>query len=1054
MNAAARVLLILATATGTAAGTESHAALARPAGSVPLTFNGVVDIDRPDVLGITPVCRRLTVAWMCQDGQHVRKGEPIVLYDASVHQRQVPLKALETRRAEAERQRQNLRLEIDMTALEEEKAKLESELAVVRASLAKARNGDADRVALSRAEHELSVQKAAAERRALARKKALHELGEISNDEWVAAQLQMQEAEHEQRLSLARWEHLEKRVETLKVAQLELKQLELLEALGRDVVGEAAAAETRGIERRIEALRRRIESERAKNQAALDRATKAWHHAVRDGYDHTPLNFIEIFAARTPAEAEPAIEAGAAPQPAGEEAIRRIAFGPQGRPLPEGYELDAGLPFDEARGFGWDRDLQNAAHDRPKGAGLTGAVILIRAESIWKCALPNGDYRVRIGVGDAFDWHGAIIRHFDRVVWVADKVETPQVVEVDLTVHDGALALTIADGHEKAMRAPADGVARPQPWLRVGRTIRWNSWPLVYFCDPQKFKVSALVRQDDVALLKVAGAEDAERGTDVPGEGAQLATLRIAMARQRVATPSVAITTPGGARLAGEVSSIGNDAVELARGAAVWYWGDEKRGKDMIARQVMITPGDTERGKLAALKIGETVRCTAWIEPRDGMFAVAAHLVSQSGPRHFATIAATGERREIEGFRAGRSFVVIGGLERAVSLAMPTRALDHQRSRADTFAGEVVPGKRVQVGIAEGWGRIKDMVDDGSRVEKGQQIIRLYNPWIDNNREQLVEDKIKAQQEYLVAVEARRVKTVQAQLEHNEKVISEREARLTLRELEEQDPLPLAKAQATWDAAERVRQVQADRYSRYQSLADVAPAELESARVEALKARLRAVRAQVEHVAALRHKDWLDIDKAGRTWLDRVDALSLRETALGIVRREDRVARMVAELQLQRAMEGNRWERRFERIKIVKAPASGRIFYLTGWNDHLRARTKIMKDFFVWRGLPIAEVLDMSELGMEVELPESEYGRAKVGDEAVVGFDAFPGVEMDGRVHEIGNMFFVPEDQEDSEHGEQPVSLTRVFRVEVRFTPPPQLADEFVPGTRGTVQLP
>ena len=61
---------------------------------------------------------------------------------------------------------------------------------------------------------------------------------------------------------------------------------------------------------------------------------------------------------------------------------------------------------------------------------------------------------------------------------------------------------------------------------------------------------------------------------------------------------------------------------------------------------------------------------------------------------------------------------------------------------------------------------------------------------------------------------------------------------------------------------------------------------------------------------------------------------------------------------------------------------------------------------------------------------------------------------IDGRVHEIGNKFFVPEDQEDSEHGEQPVSLTRVFHVEVRFTPPPQLADEFVPGTKGYVQLP
>jgi hypothetical protein len=127
----------------------------------------------------------------------------------------------------------------------------------------------------------------------------------------------------------------------------------------------------------------------------------------------------------------------------------------------------------------------------------------------------------------------------------------------------------------------------------------------------------------------------------------------------------------------------------------------------------------------------------------------------------------------------------------------------------------------------------------------------------------------------------------------------------------------------------------------------------------------------------------------------------------------------------------------------------GHHFYKTGWNDQAHTVTKIGKDFLVWGGLAIAEILDMSQLAMEIELPEGMYARIEKGDRVDVGFDHYPGVLVPGIVERVGRSFKVPEDMRDTRHGEQTVSMNRVFTAVVRYSPPGELADELVPGTKG-----
>jgi multidrug resistance efflux pump len=173
-----------------------------------------------------------------------------------------------------------------------------------------------------------------------------------------------------------------------------------------------------------------------------------------------------------------------------------------------------------------------------------------------------------------------------------------------------------------------------------------------------------------------------------------------------------------------------------------------------------------------------------------------------------------------------------------------------------------------------------------------------------------------------------------------------------------------------------------------------------------------------------------------------------------VERRADRVGGLQSRLRLAQALDGNSWEARFRRVKDLRAPTDGRLFYLPGWNDQSEQQQKYQKGFSVWGGATVAEVLDMSHLAFRAELGEPEYRRVKPGQRVDIVFPQFNARRVPGVISAIGHALYVPKDQLADNAAGRAAAASRVFNLTVDFTPPSDLAELLVPDTKGVVELP
>jgi len=1065
--------VLLIPVSGTAAATEGER------GGEVVAFQGVVHIDREDVVSLLPPARHLVLQWACRSGQRLSRGDRIVVFDATDLQRKEESKRYEVAIAIAKLDRDNLQMTARLNELRYELATLKSERTVVRLELDKARGQDQDQIDLFRAEYDRQTQRVAEVRREVEKAQQMFTLGELAEETVFDVRHRVAKVEAEAAARHLKWRRAVEEIDTLAVAKLAMREEELVSKIGQasgDGVRDTAAS---GMHKRIEALERQITHTLKKNESALERAKAEHHEHVRDAYDQTPVRFVEV---RSMGEDVPAV---------------RVAFQPASMPVPESHLADYGEVMDTDRGYGWDRAMHDAMRERDVDDPLARGVALIQEEATWQVTLEDGLYDLCIGLGDTVDWHTAMVRHGGTNLFVKAKMNEPETVEATVAVTGGRLSLSFGHPWGKIIAAPRNGAVRLQPWLHTGQRFHRNNWPIAYFTDPRKHKIEALVHQDVVELLAVGTfsiSKDEQRSSieqmaeeaamdallgideasaiDLSVEGNEVAndheesdraeTMngsatrpapaldRVTEVKRAMALSRVMITDAGGHWFEGDIESIGTTAVELARKPPHWYGGDEKRGKDLVARKVLIQIREDDSNRL---HLGETVTCQMRFHAGDGTAMVPSHYVAEGASR-FLAMSTIGEKIEVEGFRLGNAFVLTDAVRSVVDLAVPMAVKLEEVSGERTFPGEVVAGKHQDVGIAEFWGRIKDMVEDGSWVEAGQQIITLYHPELENKKEEIKDARVKAQQEYLVAMETRRLKTVDAEIQHNAKVIAERRSRVDMMEKATGDPVRLARADADLRIADAEARREAERLDKLNAMRGTSPVELRAAEIRRDRADLRRTAALVELVAAQRQVEWLTLVDARRKWLDAAEALSLRAMALQMLRKEELVSRLGAELELQRALEGGQQQRRFDRIRVIKAPVSGRIFYLTGWNDHVGSRTKITKDFVVWGGMPIAQILDMSELGMEAEIPEDLYGKIDGESPVTVGFGQYPGVRIDAVIDRVGKAFYVPRELQDTRHGEQAVNARRVFTLAVRFAPPPDIAEQLTPGTKGFIYLP
>lgn len=1039
--------------------------------SVKVAFRGVVHIAREDVLGLNPPARRLIAQWLCRSGQHLVRGERIVVFDASEVRRAEALKRFDVEIARIQLERDNLQLATRLEEIRSEKMSLESERRVVLTALARARKPDQQKNDLLRAEYDRQRLHVGKLEREVELNRRRFELGELAEEKIVEMEHGITKAKANAEVQRLRWRKAVDDIDVHAVAKLVLQEEALSMKIGRPA-GESAvpARPASGLHKRIEVLQAQLASARKKNESALDRARKEHHELDRDGWDVTPVRFLEVV-------------------PNGEETpIVRVVFQPEELHVPDGCRVDAGAPMDASREYGWDRDMREnlraREHNDPKARG----VMLVRNAATWRLSVATGLYDIRIGLGDTVDWQGCMVGHEGRTIFVERHLKEPVTVAKTVAVTDGTLSLRFGHPWGKAMVAPDDGAVRLQRWLHVGQRFRWTNWPIAYFTDPGKYKVEALVHQDVVPLLKVGAmpeeellpdadpqidvilgiddmesrgiAEDEEFFDDFPTDSTTIdvdgpvtrpvATLdSVAEAKRAMASSGVTMVDAAGQIFEGVVGSIGTTAVEMTRTRPGWFGGDEKRGKDLVARKVLI---DLRERDASLLHLGETVSCEMRFECGREMRVVPSHLVVEGTSRSLA-VDGDGRRIELEGFRLGDSFILTNGADE-VELSVPMEINIDEVTTERRLPGEIMAGKYQEVGIAESWGRIKTLIDDGSWVQKGQKIITLYNPELESQKEEIKEARIKAKQNYLVAMETRRLKTVEAEIEHNAKVVVERTARVEIMEREKVDTVLVARAEAGLGIARAEAQRETQRVAKMRAMRGASGVELRTAEIRRHRAAIRHMAAEVAHVAALRQHDWVALLGARRVGLDAADALSLRAMALQMLRKEELVSRLAAELALQRAMEGNGRQRRFERIRIVKAPSPGRLFYLTGWNDHTESRTKITKDFLVWGGMPIAQILDMSALGMEAEVPEELYDQIDMVTPVQVGFSQYPGQRIDAAIDRIGKSFFVPKELKDMRHGQQAVNTRRVFTLSVQFAPPVEMADRLTPGTKGFIYFP
>ncbi|MBN1672784.1 MAG: efflux RND transporter periplasmic adaptor subunit [Kiritimatiellae bacterium] len=1035
--------------------------------TVRFSFPGRTHISRGEVQGVNAPCENVTISWMCEPGRRVKKGDAVIVFDTSRRREELPLKQLDFEASERLLQLEELRLSRDLAALLDEKRRLEADLKVVEASLLSARTKDLNSVALLYENYVLAERNAEAKRAALKQSEELYALGEISKDKRLDARKAAEMADVAVRIPKTEWELAAGKLDRLAIEKLKLQRRQLRARLGLEAVGNAKG--TQGVENEVEALRSKIQRRRKGLKDEARRAGRELHKAVRDGADHTPVAWLELSGADG-------------------SAVRRVNFLPASARNADGYRPDHGQPFSTERGYGWDRDVTALMTCRADDGEPASTLAVVDGQAAWSCAIADGRYTLKIGLGDEEDWDGPFVRCAGRVLFAEPRIQPGKrpVVEQPVQVEGGRLEIVFGDTCGKALRAPGDGVVTFDRWYEPGMRIWGTDWPLFYFSAPEKFTIQARVHQDLVGLLKAEPRKEtrkprkgrqgrrggrARRGAPDengmaesdeppapppsapepdPAAPEEETDTQVAEAKNALATARLIILTSNGTTFTGTVTKITTQPVRMSERKLTWYERNVDNVKDKIAREIFI---EVPKQDAAGLLLNETVSCTCEIALPAGQFALPVHLAANRENVNYVQEVGTDAPVEVSGFRAGSAFVATRGVRHGMRLLPP--ALPRAREQDDAFhIGEVIPDERSQIVVKHRvWGRIKEMEPEGARVEEGQVIVTLYSPWLEAEKERFTEDRKKANQRFLEAAEERRVRSVQAALTHQEKVIAEELARNAVRTVAEIDPLVEAKAENRYDIARLNSEHLRDRFEHRRDSGLSIPARIAQTRYDAKSAEIDATQKHLDLVAAERKLDWIAKLTARAEWQDAVEDLGLREGSMTIARMQEKVAGMKSKLELDRALEGSYWERRFEENKYVRAPRAGRLFYLKGWNDHTQSITTFQKDSLVWSGIPIAEVLDMSKLAFKAELPEALYGKIAPGMAVTVEFPQFNRRQVKGHVSDLGRRFYLPSEAVDEEHGEQALGSRRVFEVVVDFQPPPDLQQQLTPGTKGRLRI-
>lgn len=975
--------------------------------TIPFDFPAVVDIDRSATMMLLPTTRDLVATTVIAHGTPVQRGDVVIAFDSSAHRKRVEQRQGELTVALAEAKLRELRLASDRQGIEDERQSLRGDLAVAEAALAQAGRVDADEVALMTAERDRATIERGRLLRLAQRAERAQRAGEITGDELARRQQDLIAGEEALRLAQADLDALLNADQRLLAERRRLRVEDLRVRLGIDAEGKPVSGA--GITGRIEALEAQQRRDLRQLSERRDRAERELHESVRDAWDHAPLRRLTI-GARTLRFAA----AGLRP------AAGEIVVGD------DTYAADRGLGFTAVSGV-LTPVLRRGRRGPPSGA------VIIRGRAEFRLDVDPGAHELVVELGDDRDWDGAVMTVVDadgeRPVVVERRIEAnrPHVVTVPVRLAASPLLLRFGDAQDKALRAPASGIALPREWIEPGWKVGWTRDPAAFVAGPGSVRLRAVLHQDLARLLRTTADE-------TPASDADLA--------ERLATASVRWRSPTG--LAGE-ATVAN-VVRLAVPLSLRADANDDGPLDRLGNEVILGVG--EATDPAVLRPGGSVVVTVAIPVPMGCTVVPAHLVGRSGEQWYLQVAGA-VPRSCQAVRVDGHYIV------DIDLAPGTRLVPVDLAVADAtetrFTGEVVAGRSSPVTSLSASGRIAEMLPDGSRVAVGERVVGLYSPWVEERREENARRREQAMQAHEEAGETRRVAAERAAVEHRGQIVAERLARIDAELAREVDPLTVEQAQVGLERARAQDELARAILVRAQQLGD--PQRLETALRSAERASIDLRRAELALASARQSLSWLAGLEAELLWRDAVTDLGGREQDLHQARIQEKAASLRAELNLAQALQGSRWERQFEEGKDLFSPVAGRLFYRKGWDDRTNREATFQRDFWVWRGMTVADVLDTSHLAFEVDLPESRVLDLRVGTELAIILTRFDHRRLQATVESVGRAV-LPARDDDPTGVEHRIGLRRVVRVRCAFTVPEELRDRLIPGTKGELELP
>jgi len=669
----------------------------------------------------------------------------------------------------------------------------------------------------------------------------------------------------------------------------------------------------------------------------------------------------------------------------------------------------------EAQGIGVHRELLDA---RDEYDNATEALRIPQDELDFLLSLTGATTRkllelergaVEVDLGSPQNEHGVFgamttrRRKQDLDATLADR---------DLRRHERRLARLNSLTEDNALRAVAEGVVRHREWgLNTGDSLNSGSAIFILREEDMGFEFDLPARWRNV--VEAAGDEQPESGrvfVDVP----QLGLLR----------------------LAGRIRSV----------AARPY--DTRHGRAYRCRIELDEPAP---GLLEGLQVDCMIRVEV---PRN---AVAIPAWTVSDPHDPQVTMADGTQRMIEGQLIGHRFIVTGGL----TAGEQVRAIPHR----EEFHRERLEGvveSRSSIDLRVPWRvEIVDMVPEGSYVEKGSVIAHAASTRGRRGEDRLQEAEYleqKAEAEFEVA-------RMEAEAEMSEAFAAWQKERLNLDDArlrylvqrygsldgEVAADVEFRKASTAVRAAER-------NLAEKEAAAPagtVSAQQLRAAQLEARKSRLLREKAELQAVATLNSRDWVEVWDRRAASYEAEEEAAVRRSDYSVKREQFHLAMARATDQYQATLaEARRLRRRVERLTL-KAPHDGRVYY--HFDSSGRRRSSDKRPLKVGRRLRTTAPFYMPEdtdRRVRIEVPMRFHGAIGKGREVSVRTPVLGSESVPGTVVEISHNFHESKlDDNDFLLSETVGTPPRVFTVLVDLHLLPQQADRVKPGVTAWMEI-